>query len=83
VDGWTIALVLGLVSIVVLLGLLVVVTIMARRLAAKTQEVMAALADVQAKTAAIAQLEGAVLTDADGGAPAPDPDDLSGRTDPP
>ena len=81
-DGWTIALVIGLVSIVVLMGLLVLVTIMARRLAAKAHEVMVALAEVQAKTAALSQLEGTLPGGGDGGVPSAGSDDLSGRAGP-
>ena len=58
-DGWLIALWVGLAVILLLLGLLIVVLRAAARTAATAREVFTAVEDLQAQMADIARLSGA------------------------
>jgi Sec-independent protein translocase protein TatA len=82
VDGWTIALAVGMVLIVVLVVLLVVVTVTASKLATKAQAVLVALDEVRTTTQALSELEEAARIDATNGPPQAPSGDAPGGADP-
>ncbi|MDP9070769.1 MAG: hypothetical protein M3N68_05700 [Actinomycetota bacterium] len=73
-DGWTIVLVIGGAMIVLLMALVAVITITARRIAVKAEAVLVALEEVRTKTLGLSEL------DADQGPPAPTEASGDGRS---
>ena len=80
-DGWTIVLVVGMALIVLLMALVAVISITARRLASRAEAVLVALEEVRAKTLALADLDGGQPPPPNGGGRAGS-GDLAGSPDP-
>ncbi len=57
-DGWTIVLVVGMLLIALLMGLVALISVTARRLASRAEAVLEALEEVRSKTEAMAGLAG-------------------------
>ena len=56
-DGWTIVLVIGGAMIVLLMALVAVITITARRLASKAEAVLVALEELRTNTLGMSELD--------------------------
>ncbi len=80
-DAWTIVLVIGMVLIVLLMGLVAVISITARRLTSRAEAVLVALEEVRTKTLGLAELDGGEQPPPNGGGRAGS-GDLAGTADP-
>ena len=81
-DGWTIVLVVGMALIVLLMGLVAVISITAKRLASRTEAVLVALEELRTKTLGLAELQGVEPPSPADGRGGPGAGDLAGSPDP-